>query len=217
MENPNTSKHWNEEFEIEWNILKESDWAYGETGYRWDSLKFGILGAHILLRGRFLDIGCGLGHFCRFMKARNSELETYGIDFSPKAIELAEKIDPKIDFRVADAMKIPFPDNFFDVVSALEIIEHLENPDEAIKEWKRVLKPKKKLFITTPWRGIRQHAIGDALVSCEHLQEWTPDEFHQFLKGHFGKKVKIILPPALTDIMTKDTELLYWFVAICEK
>ena len=151
--NPNTNDYWDEQFEKEWKVINTVESARGDSGYRWDNIRFGIIGTKTPFRGRLLDIGCGLGNFCRFIKARNPFLKVYGVDFSPKGIEIAKQIEPLIDYRIAEATKLPFPDKYFTTISAQEIIEHLSNPLKAIREWKRVLRPGGRLFINTPARG----------------------------------------------------------------
>lgn len=218
--NLNTPDFWDKEFEKEYELLKTQKYAHYDKGYRWDGVKFTIIGALIPLRGKLVDIGCGLGNFCRYMKARNPGLEVYGTDFSPKGIELAKEIEPRISYTVADAYNLPFPDDYFDAVSAQEIIEHLEDPNKATQEWKRVLKKGGRLFITTPWRGVRKCHLGPkfrGLTSKEHLFEWTPKEFASFCSKHFGENAKILFPPAITDVRTQKTELFFWIMAICEK
>jgi len=219
MKNPNTPTYWDEQFQKEYDLIKTAHHSNAGTGYRWPAMRFEALGYFTPFRGKLLDIGCGLGNFCRYMKARNPELEIWGVDFSPKAIELAKGIEPTINYLVADAYKLPFEDNTFDVVCAQEVIEHLENPHKAIEEWKRVLKKYGELYITTPWRGSRNRELGQmfgGMMSAEHLFEWTPNEFNRNCRKHF-KKVILVIPPALTDVATEETKMPYWVLAICQK
>jgi len=82
-------------------------------------------------RHRHLDIGCGDGYFLRRSKCE----ERYGLDAL-----LGDLIKDHLDF----------PDNYFDYVTMLAVIEHLFQPEELIPEIWRVLKPNGKLIITTP-------------------------------------------------------------------
>ena len=218
-ENLNTPDYWDKAFEEEYELLKTGEFIGLGNGYRWDGVRFTIISNVIQVRGKLLDIGCGLGNFCRYMKARNPDLEISGIDFSPKAVELARIIEPSIDYTTADAYDLPFPDNSFDIITAQEIIEHLENPKRAVKEWKRVLKKYGKLYITTPWNDVGKHRFGqeyEGLSSHEHLFEWTPKEFAKFCSKRFNK-VKMIFPPAVTDVGTQKTQMFPWILAICQK
>jgi ubiquinone/menaquinone biosynthesis C-methylase UbiE len=103
-------------------------------------------------KGRMLNVGCAHGpDFPPF--AQNFEL--YGVDISPKMLELArkyaEKFNYKVELKQADARKLPYPDEFFDFVIAIASLHHIEGRMErlqAFNELKRVLKPGGEAFIT---------------------------------------------------------------------
>lgn len=95
-----------------------------------------------------LDVGCGDGRVAQIMGERLG-IAFYGVDISKKGVELAKKIGVKA--KVADlSSKIPFEDNYFDLVISTEVLEHVTDPDTFLKEIYRVLKPSGKLLLTTP-------------------------------------------------------------------
>lgn len=95
-----------------------------------------------------LDAGCGDGKLAQIMGEKLG-VSFYGVDISKKGIELAKKIGVKA--KVADlSLKIPFKDNFFDLVISTEVLEHVNDPDIFLREIYRVLKPNGKLLLTTP-------------------------------------------------------------------
>ncbi len=97
---------------------------------------------------KILDAGCGDGGLMKLMVEKWG-IDGYGTDISKKGIRLAKKAGIKA--KVTDlSKKIPFGDNFFDVVIACELIEHLVNPDIFLSECRRVLKKNGFLVITTP-------------------------------------------------------------------
>ena len=99
---------------------------------------------------RLLDIGCGDGNFTMLMAKTCGAKEVYGVDISEKGVEMARKNGIKA-FKVdVDEEKLPFDDNYFDVVTALEVIEHLFDPDHFLDEVYRVLKPKGIFVLSTP-------------------------------------------------------------------
>ena len=73
--------------------------------------------------------------------------DVYGIDPDKKALEKNMIIKNKI---VGSADKIPFADNFFDLVILTWVMEHLDNPDRIFREIYRVLKPEGKIIFLTP-------------------------------------------------------------------
>jgi SAM-dependent methyltransferase len=101
-----------------------------------------------------LDIGTGDGYTIRLVKP---EGPVVGIDTDP---EMAEEAGQRgVEFRVGSAYKVPFPDNSFDLVTMVEVVEHLDRPDDSLAEVRRVLRPGGCAVVTTPvpkasWRLI---------------------------------------------------------------
>lgn len=94
-----------------------------------------------------LDVGCGDGYIGQ--KLSKIGYDVYGLDLSKKLVGLAEKSGVKA--KVGDASKnFPFKNNFFDVVFAGEIIEHLFDTRAFLNEIYRVLRPKGLFVVTTP-------------------------------------------------------------------
>jgi ubiquinone/menaquinone biosynthesis C-methylase UbiE len=83
-----------------------------------------------------LDVGCGTGNILRF--AVKYFKQVTGADISEEMLELSKKYTKNL--VLADATKLPFEDNKFDVVSAYSVLHHLYNPLPAINEMFRVCK-----------------------------------------------------------------------------
>lgn len=113
---------------------------------------------------RIAELGCGLSPF--LSKARFKE--KWGIDYSPKTIKTAKDKFPKVNYFCCDATNTPFKDGYFDVVVAGEIIEHLVDPEELIKEMLRIAK--KMVIISTP-----------------HLEFEDPEHLWEFSEWDFQK------------------------------
>jgi|HubBroStandDraft_4_1064222.scaffolds.fasta_scaffold00285_8 ubiquinone/menaquinone biosynthesis C-methylase UbiE len=95
-----------------------------------------------------LDIGCGTGHLAGELMQRG--YAAWGVDLSEAMVAYArEHYDPD-RFRVGDIEQIPFPDNTFDAVMCLGVMEYLEKDEHALREMWRVLKPGGHAVITTP-------------------------------------------------------------------
>ncbi|MEK6904768.1 MAG: class I SAM-dependent methyltransferase, partial [Nanoarchaeota archaeon] len=91
---------------------------------------------------KILDVGCGDGHFTRELRKRGYTV--VGIDKNTPKTAPWMSFQP--DYQM-DAMNLTFKDNSFDVVIALEVVEHVP----CITEINRVLKPEGLFFCTTPY------------------------------------------------------------------
>lgn len=92
------------------------------------------------VNGPVLDVGCHSGTFTKKIIDKLKNKQIYGIDISHQAIALAQKRIPYGHFEVADAVALPFKDNFFEAVFCLEVLEHVDDPKKVLSEIKRVLK-----------------------------------------------------------------------------
>lgn len=93
---------------------------------------------------KFLDAGCGTG---RHLINLPRHVNIYGLDGSGPMIEEAKKKVKNAKFFVSDVEKMPFPDDYFDVVISVRVLQHLKDHDKAIKEMCRVLKKGGKLIV----------------------------------------------------------------------
>jgi ubiquinone/menaquinone biosynthesis C-methylase UbiE len=97
-------------------------------------------------RSIILDAGCGTGSNITFF---NQFGTTYGIDISQIATNFCRMRGLK-NVVTGDVSKLPYKNNFFDIVSCMDVLEHIENEEKAIKEIFRVLKPGGELILTVP-------------------------------------------------------------------
>ena len=95
---------------------------------------------------RILDIGCGTGAMSQRMAPWG---EVTSADFSPIALEYCRRRQ-LTRLREADAMNLPFSNDSFDVVVALDILEHLPDDAAALREFCRVLRPGGHVMATVP-------------------------------------------------------------------
>lgn len=100
---------------------------------------------HIDPGTKVLDIGCGVSAI--FLKTLSNKIEQgYGLDFKVET-ETPENIHVQQSYLTD---RLPFEDNFFDYVTMLAVLEHIEQDIDILKEIKRVLKPNGKLILTVP-------------------------------------------------------------------
>jgi len=93
---------------------------------------------------KVLDVACGVSKLCQSLSSN-----VYGLEINPQAVKEVRRSGIRVK-RADIEKRWDFPDNFFDIVYANHIIEHLQNPDHLITESKRVLKKGGLLIIGTP-------------------------------------------------------------------
>ena len=98
---------------------------------------------------RILDVGCGTGETLSYLRTIYPKSEIYGVDTSQKAVNFSKGRGHKMVFR-ANAIKLPFKDNFFDAILFLDVLEHVKNDQRAIREAGRVLRKNRRIIITSP-------------------------------------------------------------------
>lgn len=97
---------------------------------------------------RILEIGCSGGVLLQQLRGRGYG-ELHGVDISEPAIRAAEARGCE-DVKVMDAATLSFPDESFDLLIASDVLEHLDKPVDALREWRRVLAPAAKLIVFVP-------------------------------------------------------------------
>lgn len=96
---------------------------------------------------KVLDYGCGSGFLVE--QLQNQGHDAYGVDTSKEAIDFGVTKGIRNLFQ-QNGIKVNFPDNYFDVILAMDVIEHIEDDRSAIEEFERLLKPEGHLIITVP-------------------------------------------------------------------
>jgi len=134
------------------DIIKDYDRIYSTFGLRTNSAYYRWI-IKLLQpkpKTKILDVSCGEGILLREMVKLNRDIETYGLDISNVAIDIARKNSPQSKIVLADGQRIPFADNFFDYVTCLGSLEHYLDPELGLKELARVAKREAKFIIILP-------------------------------------------------------------------
>jgi SAM-dependent methyltransferase len=136
---------------------------------------------HVPAGGRVLDAGCGRSLFTEIRPEWPFEIVAADVDFDLIAARRAAF--PNLRWLLAGAAPLPFRDASFDALFAGELLEHLVDPGQGVREFRRVLRPGGRLILTTPnLRRLANLVDGsERPYSPDHLSELSWDQVHALL------------------------------------
>ena len=145
-----------------------------------------------------LDVGCGEGFTLAKIRKANIGKHLEGVDFLDRAIELGKQTHPYLSLKQGNIYKLPYKDNSFDAVICTEVLEHLEQPEKALKELYRVTRkyciisvPNEPIFRTANFlRGKNISRWGNDI---EHIQHWSKKGIVSFVEKYF--KIRVVRTP----------------------
>jgi len=156
------------------------------------------------------SFGCGRGNNERLIKDRFGHMNIVGSDLELESIKEAKQLHPEFKFVQDDITNSRQKSDSFDIVTAFEVLEHLEDPEKAVKECRRV--SKKYCLFSVPnepfWRLANLTRLAHVKRlgnSPGHLQNFSRGDIRRLLNKHFSK-VKII-----------TSGIILWNMAICKK
>lgn len=123
--------------------------AYAEFLANWDAnfySKYTDFLKPDVQAGKVLDVGCGAGQVVG--RLTEAGFEAYGVDVSEPNIQRAAKFSSRC--QMYDGKKLPFPNDHFRSVGALNVLEHVEEPEQFIREMVRVTQPHGRLIASSP-------------------------------------------------------------------
>ncbi len=97
--------------------------------------------------GDFLDIGCGPGQLAAALHRLRPDARVVGMDLDPVQVKRAQRNHPDVDYRVGDSGDLPFGDASMDRIIATESFHHWAEPEKALEEMHRVLRPGGQFWI----------------------------------------------------------------------
>jgi SAM-dependent methyltransferase len=145
------------------------------------------------VRGKVLDVGCGAGSVANAVKRERPDLEVFGCDRSQSALSIASESHEGVDFRLATAERLPFADGEFDFVWIFDVLEHVDDPDQVLREVARVLRPGGGFHIVLPLEGQPQtlyHLFGCGtrwtakVRQCGHIEIFSASRFRSMAASH---------------------------------
>lgn len=145
-----------------------------------------------------LEVGCGSGRILSSIREQDANISLTGIDISKSQIQLAKKDNKQNDitFIHANGEQLPFKNESFDYVIIMDVLEHVDNPKEFMKEITRVIKKNGKLYLFCPaeaqgiyWLSkkiFRRHLLEK---TCGHIQQYTMKDIDNYVLSQ-GLKIE---------------------------
>jgi len=152
---------------------------------------------------RVIDIGCGEGFIINCLDMP----DVTGVDISKNALKLAKDKNRNSNLCAGSVYELSFKNDSFDLAIATEVLEHLEEPERAIQEIKRVSRnycvfsvPNEPYFrIMNFLRGKNLTRFGNDI---EHVQNWSSEEFVKLI-GKYFKILEVRKPFPWTMVLCK--------------
>ena len=139
-----------------------------------------------------LDVGCGEGVLTHKWAARVAPGRVVGIDLEDPVIqaEWEQRQAPNLEYRIMKAEKLPFADREFDVAAAIEVLEHVPDPEHTVAQMARVARGG-HVLVSVPreplWRGLnmaRGAYVRDLGNTPGHVNHWSKQSFVRLLARH---------------------------------
>ena len=154
--------------------------------FEWHMKKYYLAEKILRKIHRVADVGCGWGFGAGWLS--NHAEHIFGFDINPALIPYARQkfSAPNIQFQVHDILNGPLPGRPFDLICMFEVIEHLEDPDLALRNIKNSLSQGGHFLLSTP------NVLDDETAEHEsfhphHCSEFNVASFAQLLNDHFQR------------------------------
>ncbi|MBT9526803.1 MAG: class I SAM-dependent methyltransferase [Rhizobacter sp.] len=142
-----------------------------------------------------LEVGTGAGYFASFVEQEFPGARITGVEYDPRLVEYAKAKVQRATIQQGNAEELQLPDNSFDVVVSLQVIEHLYRPELMLTRVHQLLRPNGTFIFTTPnvggtgarLMGTKWHGYCDDHVSLKTVAEWQAlAERHGFTSVYCG-------------------------------
>ncbi len=157
-----------------------------------------------------LDVGCGEGVLVQQWAQRlGQSTRVVGIDLDEESIQAgwAKHTAPNLEYRVMQAENLPFADGEFDLATAIEVLEHVPDPEHTLSEMARCAE--RHLLVSVPreplWRmlNMARGAYWPALGNTPgHLNHWSRRSFARQL-SRYGEVVEVRSPFPWTMLLVR--------------
>ncbi|HEX3391723.1 MAG TPA: class I SAM-dependent methyltransferase [Solirubrobacteraceae bacterium] len=159
--------------------------------------------------GSLLDVGCGEGVLVHKWAQRLPDARVVGIDLEEDSIQAGwqQRQAPNLEYRVMKAENLPFADGEFELTSAIELLEHVPDPEHTVAEMARCASS--HLLVSVPrepmWRMLnmaRGAYLSDLGNTPGHLNHWSKRSFVRML-GRHGQVVQARSPFPWTMLLVR--------------
>jgi len=171
---------------------------------------------HVLINKNdtLLDIGCGGGKTVNTLAKMATEGKIYGIDYSEVSVAVATKTNKRfidagrVEILHASVDSLPFPDNLFDLATAVESYYFWPNLIDNLKEIRRVLKPGGSLILINEcYRDERFEKRNSNWARIGDFTYHLPEELRVFLKNAGYLSIQIEVLENKNWIVAKGTKM----------
>jgi len=154
----------------------------------------------VLCPESILDAGCGEGFTLERLRKNGIGQRLEGVDVQQLAVDMGRRMHAHLLLRQGSVYQLPYKDDSFDVVLCSEVLEHLERPEEALQELRRVAKrycivsvPNEPFFrLANLLRGKNLARWGNDI---EHVQHWSAQGIVALTRKYFTvSKIKTPFP-----------------------
>lgn len=137
-----------------------------------------------------IEIGCGEGYMLEIMHDLNPSARYTGFDIDIPILQYARRRNPGAGVLLADAHRIPFADDAFDVAVCCEVLEHVGRPHDVIREIARITSG--YVIVSVPrepiWRAlnlVRGKYVSHMGNTPGHINHWSTESFVALLQTEF--------------------------------
>jgi ubiquinone/menaquinone biosynthesis C-methylase UbiE len=156
---------------------------------------------------KIIDVGCGEGITLEKLVKQYPGKHITGLDAEPENIAICQR--HQLPVRFGNVFDLPFENDSIDCVFFFEVIEHLDEPEKALREINRVLKPAGRLILIFPndrmfmITRIMTGMIKEAFYDAGHVMQWTP------------KKIRMALSAeGFSIIKQRNLPFLFWPISL---
>ena len=133
-----------------------------------------------------LDVGCGTGEMLNTVKNIRPAAMFCGIDISSEMLKKAqEKLQDAAELSLGDAEHLPYENGSFDLLMCADSFHHYPDPQKAIAEFYRVLKPEGQLLLADYWRPLPVRCLMNLFISFSKegdVKVYSEKEIRNFLR-----------------------------------